>query len=353
MGKTSKVWFLPWKRKKDLARLLEVAGLPKLLSKGESVAVKTHFGEKGNDGYIRPAYFGPVIRMVLGANARPFLTDTNTIYHGARNNTAGHLAVAAEHGFSEEKLGVPIVIADGDAENPYDEIAVRGRHFKKVKIASGIVSADMIIAVSHFKGHLLTGFGGTIKNLGMGCSARVGKFEMHSTVSPSVVQKNCTGCGACVDVCPQDALEVVDGTITLDTAKCAGCGECIIACAQDALSIKWSEPGKNVQEKIAEYATGAVKGKKLFCITFVYHVTPNCDCISFREKPLVDDVGILASTDPLAIDCAALDLVLKQDKNDVFKKAHPNIDYTVQLAHAEKMGLGSRSYELVSLPENG
>ncbi len=340
---------MPWARKEKLSELLEVAGLSDILGKDESVAIKTHFGEKGNDGYIRPVYFEPVIKMAHEATAHPFLTDTNTIYHGERNNTAGHLAVAAEHGFSEEKLSVPVVIADADALKPYEEIEVDGRHFKKVKIARGIADADAIIAVSHFKGHLLTGFGGAIKNLGMGCGARLGKFEMHSTVSPAVTEKNCTGCGACVEVCQQDALMVVDGKIKLDTAKCAGCGECIIACAEEALGIKWSEPGKNVQEKLAEYAAGAVKNKKIFCVSFVYHITPNCDCISFGEKPLLEDIGILASADPLAIDRAALDLVLKADATDVLKKAHPNIDYTVQLAHAEKMGLGTPSYELITV----
>jgi len=346
---SSKVHFLPWNKKNNLSVLLKAGGLPELFDKNESVAIKAHFGEKGNKGHVNPKYFLPIIKMALKAKTHPFLTDTNTIYHGARNNAASHLEIAAMHGFSTDRLGVPIIIADGDYGHSYKEIKIDGRHFQKVKIGQAIARSDMIIAVSHFKGHLLAGFGGAIKNLGMGCGSRVGKFEMHSSVSPSVNLRYCTGCGACVTVCSQGALKVVGDKIVLDAKKCAGCGECILACSQQVLGIKWSEPGKNVQEKFAEYAKGAVRGKKIFCVTFVNHITANCDCVSFDETPLMSDVGILASKDPVAIDQAAFDSVLKKAGYDVFRKAHPNIDYNVQLVHAEKMGLGTRRYELVQL----
>lgn len=345
----SRVWFLSWEERDRLPELLLASGLPSVLKKGNSVAIKGHFGEKGNTGYIRPIFYEPVIRMAKEAGTLPFLTDTNTIYHGERNNAAGHLAVAAEHGFSLEKTGVPVIIADGDAGQSYDEVEIEGKHFRKVKIARSIVETDTIIAVSHFKGHLIAGFGGAVKNLGMGCGARLGKFEMHSTVSPSVSIKKCTGCGACTEVCAHGAIEVEDGKVRIDIDKCAGCGECVVACTEGALKIKWSEPGKNVQEKFVEYAIGAVKNKDLFCINFVINVTPNCDCMGVSEKSMVADIGILASTDPVAVDQASLDLVLKADPKDVLKKAHPAIDYTVQLQHGENTGLGSRTYELTSL----
>jgi len=348
-SKSSNVWFLPWGKRSQLSDLLSAAGLPAFFKKDEFVAIKAHFGEKGNNGYIKPKFFKPIITLAVEARTRPFLTDTNTIYHGERNNTIGHLATAHGHGFSIERLGIPIVIADGLQGENYEEIKVDGRHFEKVKIARTIIEADTIIAVSHFKGHLMAGFGGAIKNIGMGCGARRGKFEMHSTVAPTISLKNCTGCGACIKICSHGALKIVDKKVQLDNAKCAGCGECIITCGHDALRITWSESWKNVQEKFAEYACGAVQGKKLFCITFVNHITPNCDCVSMGEEPLTADIGILASQDPVAIDQAALDLVLKSAGHDVFKKAHPHIDHNAQLVHAEMMGLGSRTYELVGI----
>lgn len=346
---SSTVHFLPWDRREKLKDLLITAHLSDILVPDEYVAIKTHFGERGNTGYVKPPYFEPIINMAIDKKTRPFLTDTNTIYHGARNNAVGHLEVASEHGFSCSDLKVPIIIADGISGNEYHEIKIKGKHFKKVKIGSAIAEAKTIIAVSHFKGHLMAGFGGAIKNLGMGCGARLGKFEMHSNVAPTVSLEKCIGCEACVKVCAQNALNVINGKVKLDTNKCAGCGECIIACGQHALSITFNEPGNSVQEKFAEYALGAAQDKKLFCITFVNNISPNCDCLSKTEPFIAPDIGILASTDPVAIDQAALDLVLKTAGSDVFKKTHPTIDHDVQLKHAENIGLGTRTYKLVNL----
>ncbi len=346
-GKPSKVWFLCWDKRDLLPLLLETAGLQEVLEPKDFVAIKAHFGEKGNTGYVKPAYFAPIVKVARERKTHPFLTDTNTIYHGERNNALGHLAVASEHGFSLEKTGVPVIIADGVIGNSYGEVKIGGKHFKKVKIARSILDADAIIAVSHFKGHLLAGFGGTIKNLGMGCAARLGKFEMHSGASPTVSKKDCIACGACIDICAHGALDIDGGTVNIDLKKCAGCGECIIVCAPGALKITWSEPGGNVQEKFVEYAMGAVKGKRLFCVTFLNRITPNCDCIGKNERSMVPDIGILASKDPVAIDQAAVDLALKHAGGDILKKAHPNIDYTVQLEYAQNAGFGSRRYELL------
>jgi len=343
----SKVYVLPWSRRKELARFLETAGTLDSVHEGDRCAVKMHFGERGNDGYIRPEFVRPVLEMIKKQKAEPFLTDTCTIYHGPRNNAIGHLDVAREHGFTHEAMAAPVIIADGMRGLDYREIEVQGRHFKKVKVGAAISEADSIVVLSHFKGHLLTGFGGAIKNLGMGCGARIGKFEMHSCASPTYDESECVACGACEAACAHGAAKV-NKKASIDRRLCVGCGECVVACPTGALSITWSEGAREVQERMAEYAIGAAAGKRLSFVNFLNHITPNCDCLSSGEKLLVPDIGILASSDPVAIDQASLDLVLKAG-GDVFEKAHPGVDGRVQIAKGQELGLGTREYELVQL----
>lgn len=326
--------------------LLAAASFGSYIQRDDFTAIKIHFGERGGDGYIKPKSVKPIIKAVRQAKAYPFLTDTNTIYRGARSDAVSHLVVAAEHGYSQTKLGVPIVIADGLRGTSFEEISIKGQHFKKVKISADIAKADGIVAVSHVKGHLLCGFGGAVKNLGMGCGARVGKYEMHAGTIPEINKSVCKKCGACIAICPQGAISLDEDGITIDISKCAGCGQCVAVCDYGGLTMPWSQPSMAVQERIAEYAIGATKGKRLFCINFVNHITPNCDCVGEVEDTIADDVGILASSDPVAIDQASLDLIEKKAGEDVFKRVHPGIDPIIQLVHAEKMGLGSREYEL-------
>lgn len=344
----SKVFFLPWEARDRLPELLEASGAPSFFRAKDLVAVKLHFGERGNNGYIRPELVRPALQMLRRQKARPFLTDTGTIYHGGRSTAVGHLTIAAEHGFTQTRLQTPIIIADGLRGDDFEEREVPGTHFTRVKIATGIVRADAMLVLSHFKGHLLAGFGGAVKNLGMGCGARLGKFEMHSGVSPIIAADACTGCGACIARCAHGALSLRDSKISLEAARCTGCGECVLMCNTHALSIAWSQEAIAVQERYVEYALGAVLGKRTFYVNFLNHITPNCDCWGEEEHPLLPDVGILASSDPVAIDQASLDLVLAR-AGDVFAAAHPGIDGTVQLAHAEHIGLGSRAYDIVSL----
>jgi len=344
--KSSKVYFLSWEKRKNLTKLLEISRLSEILNNRDFIAIKTHFGEKGNHGYIKLDLFKDIINIVKSKKNYPFLTDTNTIYNGQRNNTPNHLMLAHGHGFSFEKTKIPAIIADGLKGNDYKEVKINGTYFKSVKIAQAIYEADSMIVISHFKGHILSGFGGAIKNLGMGCAAKIGKFEIHSGVSPTVNESKCIGCGKCVKICSHEALKIINGKIKLDADKCAGCGECIISCNIGALTLTWSEPSKSFQEKTVEYALGAVKDKKIFYITFINNITTFCDCWSMENPTIAPDIGIITSDDPVAIDQAALDLVIKNTGEDVFKKAHPNINHKTQLEYAEKIGLGSRKYIL-------
>lgn len=327
---------------------MSAAGTCSKFKKGEFVAIKMHFGERGNDGYIKPEFVRPFIKELKQLGTRPFLTDTNTIYSGPRNNAADHLLVASEHGFATNKLQVAVIIADGLRGDDYDEVPINGNHFKKVKIGRAFTHANGMLVLSHFKGHLLTGFGGAIKNLGMGCGSRAGKFEMHSSSAPTVAEAACSKCGACVPRCAHGALTLASGPISIDKQKCVGCGECAVICPTGALSITWDDAAKPVQEKCAEYALGAVKNKKTFFVNFVNHITPNCDCMSIGEKCIADDVGILASEDPVAIDKASFDLIVKKHGN-VFADTHPLITAEWQCEYAEKVGLGKRDYELIEV----
>ncbi|MFH0798739.1 MAG: DUF362 domain-containing protein [Pseudomonadota bacterium] len=344
----SRVYFLPWEERDRLPDLLEQSGASSVIRAGDLAAIKMHFGEKNNNGYIRPELVRPIIGMIRRCKASPFLTDTNTIYRGSRSNAVDHLAVAAEHGFSQTRLQTPVIIADGLKGDDYEEVEIEGKHFKSVKIATAILKADAIVALSHFKGHLLAGFGGAIKNMGMGCGARIGKFEMHSGVAPEVALDLCTACGQCVAACGQDALSIVDGKVHLDVARCAGCGECVVVCDYRALNVVWQKETADVQERFAEYAAGGARGKRAFYLNFLNHITPNCDCMSSKEEPIAPDIGILASADPVAIDQASLTLVIER-AGDVFAKAWPDIDCTVQLEHAERLGMGKREYKLVKI----
>lgn len=344
----SKVFFLPWERRAELSELLVKAGAAAVIEKDDLIAVKMHFGERGGDGFVPPDSIRPVLKMIREKKGRPFLTDTSTIYSGMRSDAIGHLAVAADHGFTQTRLQLPIIIADGLCGNDYRDREIEGKHFRRVHIASAICEADAIIAISHFKGHLLAGFGGAIKNIGMGCGSKLGKFEMHSSVTPTASIDHCVGCGACLAACSHDAISIPEGKVSIDGDKCAGCGECVVACGYGALSITWNEGAANVQERYCEYALGALIGKRSFYINFVNHITPNCDCMGMKEELIAPDVGILASLDPVAIDQASFDLVIKKS-GDVFKIAHPNVEHSIQLKYAEEIGLGKRSYEIVEI----
>lgn len=347
-----------------LGRLVREAGLAAVVGKRDLTAIKLHFGEKGNTAFIRPVFIRKIVDEVKAAGGRPFLTDANTLYAGTRSDAASHLTTAMENGFAFAVAGAPIVIADGLRGKTETAVEVNLKQFDEVYIGTEVVEADAFLSVSHFKGHELSGFGGTIKNVGMGCASRRGKMAQHSTLSPAVKKKKCIGCGECVPHCAQEALAVVEKKAVLDSDKCIGCGECILACPNGAIQIRWNQDIPGFLENMVEYMAGVLqnkKGKRLF-VNFITDVSPACDCLPFNDTPIVRDIGILASTDPVAIDQASVDLVnqepalpgadMKANRGpgeDKFRGIYPDVDWAHQLVYAESIGLGKRKYELVKI----
>ncbi|MCX5748678.1 MAG: DUF362 domain-containing protein [Candidatus Saganbacteria bacterium] len=340
------VYFLPIEdvNAESLVSLFEKAGFNDLIEKDKLTAIKVHFGEMGNTAYLKPENVMPIAEKISALGSKPFLTDANTLYKGTRGDAVSHINTAHAHGYDF----APVVIADGLQGKDYYKVPVNLKHFKEVNIGSACHHIDSMIVMTHFKGHEVTGFGGAIKNVGMGLGSRSGKQQMHADVSPSVKTPKCTGCGLCVKWCPQDAIVLTDGKAVIDRSKCIGCAECIVTCDFDAISIEWNGSPKSLQEKMAEYCCGAVRGKKCGYFNFIVDVSPNCDCYNFNHPPIVKDIGVVASLDPVAIDQASVDLVNKAAGFDIIKKTWPDIDHNIQLDYGEQIGLGLRKYELIS-----
>jgi hypothetical protein len=322
-----------------------------------------HFGEKGNTAFIRPVFVRRVIERIRETGAEPFLTDTNTLYVGTRGDSVKHLKTAMENGFVYAVTGAPLIIADGLRGADGVSVVVDGTHFKEVSIAREIVSANGLVVLTHFKCHEMSGFGGALKNIGMGCASREGKLAQHSNCAPVVDPAGCTACGECVLVCPSDAIDIGAVAVINDSA-CLGCGHCIAACPEATIKIQWNESTSRLQEKMAEHAKGALHGKEGRCVflSFITSVTPACDCYGHSDAPIVPDIGLLASVDPVAIDRASAELVnaetgfpntaLKsghEPGKDKFRGVYPEVDWRVQLSSAEALGLGSTSYELIGV----
>jgi hypothetical protein len=368
----SPVYFLDLKtsfrenRLQGIGRLLDQVPFRRPLKKNNLVAVKIHFGEKGNTAFVKPIYVRPIVEKVRDWGGKPFLTDANTLYVGTRSDSVAHLITAQENGFAFHTVGAPLIIADGIKGKSAVRVPVGQKHFESVSIAADIVDADALVSVAHFKGHELSGFGGTIKNLGMGCASREGKLNQHSHLAPKITRKKCIGCGECLRQCAQDAFSLMENKAVIDPDRCVGCGACILACPQKAINIRWDASIKVFQEKMVEYTLGVLKGKKdraLF-INFLMDITPACDCYDHSDRPIVQDIGILASRDPVAIDQASVDLVNRQPGNkeslltqnflpeeDKFRGVYPRVDWEIQLKYAETIGLGSRQYELIPLAD--
>ena len=345
-----------------LRKLMQAAGMDKIDFQGKYVAIKIHFGELGNLAFLRPNFARYVADYVKELGGYPFLTDCNTLYVGSRKNALDHLDTALRNGFSPYATGCQILIGDGLKGTDDVEVPVNGGILcKTAKIGRAIMDADIVISLNHFKGHECTGFGGALKNLGMGSGSRAGKMEMHSAGKPTVDQELCIGCGACVKICAHDAPHIADKRCTIDHTRCAGCGRCIGVCPKDAITPAHDETFDNLNGKIAEYAKAVVDGRPSFHINIVNQVSPNCDCHPESDAAIVPDVGMFASFDPVAVDVASADAVNRQPVNplsilaeragvpDRFNGTHPTTNWRSGPEHAEKIGLGSMDYELVTV----
>ena len=406
----SKVFFTDTRARPDRNLLNKVEGLLERMKlgttvkKAELVAIKLHFGELGNCAFLRPVFLRPIVEKLKSIGAQPFLTDTNTLYKGSRSNAVNHLDTAMHNGFDYASVGCPIIIADGLRGANGVKVKVPGEVLKEVSIAKEIAEADSMIAVTHFKLHELSGFGGALKNIGMGGASREGKLVQHSTLAPQVNIEKCKGCKTCFDYCPSGAISLkekkaainsygparrnlssehgepgtrlrvreapaallTEGATRVPVVEgriCIGCGECIAICPQGAIEIQWTDDADLFQKKMVEHAYGALQGKKkTIFLNFVIDVSPACDCYPCNDAPIVRDVGILASFDPVSIDAASADLVNNEESlpgtvikqtlkrgQDKFRGVYPSVDWNVQLDHAERLGLGERKYMLVKV----
>ena len=342
--------------------LMKKAGFEDIDFTNKYAAIKIHFGEPGNLAYLRPNYAKVVCDYVKELGGKAFLTDCNTLYVGGRKNALDHLDSAYTNGYNPFQTGVHTIIADGLKGTDEELVPVNGEYVKEAKIGQAIMDADIVISLNHFKGHELTGFGGALKNLGMGCGSRAGKMEMHSAGKPSVVQDLCIGCGQCIKICAHDAPTITDHKASINHDKCVGCGRCIGVCPKDAIKASMDEANDILNYKIAEYTKAVVDGRPCFHISLVIDVSPYCDCHSENDIAIVPDVGMFASFDPVALDQACADAVNKQpatansilhkhghEHHDHFTYVSPETNGKSCLELAEKIGLGTHEYELIEI----
>ena len=333
-----------------LKRLLDKSKVLDFIYPKNKVAIKVHFGEAGNTGFVMPEHVRVICDAILNKQANAFLSDANTLYRGRRLNSKDHLQLAYEHGFTKEATGVDVVIPDDTRKENVIDIPINQKFIKNAHLARIFIDVDAIVAISHFKGHILTGFGGALKNIGMGCASRQGKLAQHCDVAPVVHADKCIGCGECEIICPVAAIHLENKKSVVDNSKCIGCASCLAVCPTMAMFIDFGA-GDKVQEKIAEYSAAVLEKKKNKAgfINFAIKINKECDCWGMENPRICPDVGIFASFDPVSIDKASFDLVNKVSGRDIFKAVHPEQDGIRHLRRAQEIGLGNLDYELIKL----
>ena len=370
----SKVYFTDYRTRvgvsltEKLQRIIKKAGITDIDMDGKFVAIKMHFGELGNLSYLRPNYAKAVADVVKECGGKPFLTDCNTLYPGSRKNALEHLDCANINGFNTITTGCQIIIGDGLRGTDDITVPVRnGEYCKEAYIGRAVMDADIFISLTHFKGHESTGFGGAIKNIGMGCGSRAGKMQQHNSGKPIVHDDLCRGCRRCAKECGSDAITYENGKAVINQDICKGCGRCIGACVFDAIENQNWNANEILGRKMAEYSQAVCDGRPTFHISLVRDISPNCDCHGENDAPILPDVGIFASFDPVALDQACVDACLHatpmpnsqlsdnladphwHHHHDNFLDSNPNVRWKETLEHAEKIGLGTREYELIQM----
>ena len=362
-----------------LEKLVKAAGIEKLDCADKFTVIKLHFGEPGNMAYLRPGYVNRIVGILKSLGAKVYLSDSNTLYKGGRSNAVDHIKSAMRNGFNPIEVDAPVIIADGVKGTDYVEMPVRGgKHCTSAKIGRAIADADVVVSVSHFKGHEQAGFGGALKNLGMGAASVGGKLFLHSDSQPFVDAAQCKGCGICKNNCAHEAISIAERKAVIDYSKCVGCGQCVASCLFGAVGYNQDPNVVTLNEKIAEYTKAIVDGKPQFHVSLLMDISPECDCWGHNDAAIAPNIGMAASFDPVALDQACADLVMaaprlengnalqdalegkaghgrsegvhcSHDDKDIFHIVHPDTCWESGLEYGEKIGLGSRDYELVKI----
>jgi len=333
-------------------RLFKAGGFAGCFKENDFTAVKVHVGEDSNNTYLTASCIKGLVEELLLLKTKPFVTDTTTLYAGRRHDAIDHTILAAEHGFSFDGLGIPFIVPDGLFGTAETAVKINGQLNKEVFIAYDITRCQSILSIAHVTGHVAACLGATLKTLGMGCASKKGKMKQHAALKLSIT-KGCTHCGVCFNYCPADAITLDDVKAHIDQDKCISCAECMAVCRFGAVKCNWGPESKVLQKSIAEYALGALKGKekKAAFFDFLLSVTKDCDCFDTPNmRKIVDDIGIAASTDPVAVDKASLDLVENKAGRKLAKLLeNDKLNPRYQIEHAEHIGLGSGDYELIEV----
>jgi uncharacterized protein len=334
-----------------MRRIYEASSAASVIAPHDFVAIKLHVGEKNNTTYVKPALVRELVQKVDQVGGVPFLTETSTLYKGERENAVKHIMHAHRHGFGIENIGAPFIMADGLNGIAEQEVMIDGELHQSVKIAQEIMSADALLVVSHPTGHIAAGLGASIKNIGMGLASRMGKMRQHAAMLPEIMAAKCKFCKKCMQWCPEGAILEKGGRASIVTDRCIGCGECLAVCRFDAVKYDWGRESGYLQKSMAEHACGVLQGKQGKCFFFnvAIDMTQDCDCSNENQTKLIPDIGILASSDPVAIDKATLDLTAAAHGKTLAEMSYAHHNALIQIEHAAKLGMGTLEYELIEI----